>query len=386
MSTPKDIKDPLSMFRAAEVIENELKKEEEKHGEKQSEKKDDKQQKSKESQFSELKKAKEAAEKEAERLKAELSQFEEFKPLKPIAEYIKTKEGGLDDEKVNKYIERNKEKKTKLTEYEKKLKETDMRLKEVSIDHSTEFRDDYIAPLEKEKGNFIALIAPVNNEGQIKNPKLIDSLYGRLLATDKDGKPLNSIQVKAVLTKFEEEYKKATGEDYDIPQLSQVVNQIQSVRSKTISAINAKQNWEKVREEKKKELLFQESQQHEEFIKKETAGRLYVTDKVIKDFDYSSIEGVIAEDEFKDSIKENSNFLIKVLKGEDKKEYADLLTDLSKAKHFDSLVTKVKEVQEELRLEKLKNKSGAPGGGGSSQRKEIKKPDGKPADPLGMFK
>lgn len=385
MSTPKDIKDPLSMFRAAEVVEEELKKGEEKPGEKPPEKKDDKQPKSKESQFTELKRAKEAAEKEAERLKAELSQFEEFKPLKPIAEYIKTKEGGLDDEKVNKYIERNKEKKTKLTEYEKKLKETDMRLKEVSIDHSTEFRDDYIAPLEKEKGNFIALIAPVNNEGQIKNPKLIDSLYGRLLATDKDGKPLNSIQVKAVLTKFEEEYKKATGEDYDIPQLSQVVNQIQSVRSKTISAINAKQNWEKVREEKKKELLFQESQQHEELIKKETAGRLYVTDKVIKDFDYSSIEGVVAEDEFKDSIRENSNFLIKVLKGEDKKEYAELLTDLTKASHFDSVVSKLKETQEELRLEKLKNKSGAPGGVGS-QKKEVKKPEGKPSDPLGMFR
>ena len=35
------------------------------------------------------------------------------------------------------------------------------------------------------------------------------------------------------------------------------------------------------------------------------------------------------------------------------------------------LVNKVKEVQEELRLEKLKNKSGAPGGGGSSQRRDC---------------
>jgi len=379
MST--EIKDPLSMFRATEVVEGdppEVKKEEEKIVEKQP--------KSKESQFSELKKAKEAAEKEAERLKSELTQFEELKPLKPVADYIKTKEGGLDDEKVNKYIERNKEKKKKLTEYEKKLQETDMRLKEISIDNSNEYNEDYILPLNKEKQNLVAIIAPINNEGKIKNPKLIDSLYNNLLALDDKGKPLNSIQVKAVLTKFENEYKRATGEDYDLPQLSQVVNQIQTVHGKIVKAVSAKQNWEKTKEEKKKELLYQEAQQKEEYIKKETAGRVYVTDKVIKDFDYSSIEGVIAEDEFKDSIKENSSFLIKVLKGEDKKEYADLLTDLSKAKHFDSLVTKVKEVQEELRLEKLKNKSGAPGGGGSSQRKEIKKPDGKPVDPLGTFK
>ena len=383
MSEPKaPTVDPLSMFRVSPP--DELNKEEPKKEETPPEAK--KPEKSKDVQFSELKRQKELAEKEAEKLKKELEEYSALKPLKAVGEYIKTKAGDINEETVNKFIEKGKDRKKKLTEYEQQLQEKEERLKEISIDHSSEFNQEYIAPLQTEQVNLTALIANLDNEGKVKHESLINQFRNALLKIDDKGQPLDSIKVKSLLLQFEKEYKKATGEDYELPNLSQLVNQVSTVVKKTKEAVNAKQNWSKVREEKERERLFNEATRHADLLKKEEAGRNYITNKIIKDFDYSAIEGIIPEDTFKETLQTSNAFLIEVLNGKKKKDYGDLLVDLTKASQFDDLVAKCKTLQEELEKEQKKNKSGLPAGGGSQKPKpqsgEQKK---EKVNPLAVF-
>ena len=384
MSEPKaPTVDPLSMFRVSPP--DELNKEEPKKEETPPEAK--KPEKSKDVQFSELKRQKELAEKEAEKLKKELEEYSALKPLKAVGEYIKTKAGDINDETVNKFIEKGKDRKKKLTEYEQQLQEKEERLKEISIDHSSEFNQEYIAPLQTEQVNLTALIANLDNEGKVKHESLINQFRNALLKIDDKGQPLDSIKVKSLLLQFEKEYKKATGEDYELPNLSQLVNQVSTVVKKTKEAVNAKQNWSKVREEKERERLFNEATRHADLLKKEEAGRNYITNKIIKDFDYSAIEGIIPEDTFKETLQTSNAFLIEVLNGKKKKDYGDLLVDLTKASQFDDLVTKCKTLQAELEKEQKKNKSGLPHGGGSQKPKQGSGEEKKETvNPLGVFR
>jgi len=99
------------MFKASPAPAEEVKKEE------QVDDQPKKPEKSKDVQFAELRKQKELAEKEAERLKKELEEYSSLKPLKAVGEYIKTKAGDINEETVNKFIEKGKDRKKKLTEY-----------------------------------------------------------------------------------------------------------------------------------------------------------------------------------------------------------------------------------------------------------------------------
>ena len=188
---------------------------------------------------------------------------------------------------------------------------------------------------------------------------------------------------------FETDYRKQTGEDYEMPELKEVVNQVRTVVSKLKSTIDAKRNWSKVQEESQKEKLFEQAESERIRIKKETDSRNYVTNKVINEYDFTTIEDIIPKDEFVDEIKENNNYFNGLLSGDSKvkpKKFDEAIVEMTKAKLFDKVVEKFREIQEELKTEKAKNKSGLPGNGGSQKPPASK--DGRKAEgfnPLGYL-
>lgn len=340
----------------------------------------DKKKKEKEEQVAELRRAKDKAEKEAEDLKKKLQEIEGLAPLKKVADHIKSrfKTEKVDDEIVDKFIEHHRERKKSLTEKEKLLAQKEETIKLLDMEKSDEWINGYVKPVRESADSLLATIANIDEEGKIKNQEIMGSLMKELTILDKDGNPLNPIQVKQRLELFAKRYNKETGEDWDIPPLTMVVSAVKDYSAKIKKAAIAKQNWSKALEDAQKERLYFEAQSQQEAIAREITNRNFVTDKVIRGFDYDSLGGIVEEDEFRDLIRENNDYFIRLLKNDDKvqkKQYPDLLIEMAKAQKFDYILARYKELSEEV--EKLREiaKGGLPHGGGSGGSRVSEKDD-----------
>lgn len=344
--------------------------------------------KNKDQQFKELKLAKEKAEKEAEELKKQLDELKEISPLKPVAEYLKTKVGKVDEEAVNSFIEKQKERKKKLVETERAYQEKEEVVKSLSIERSDEWRKDYIEPLAKERNNLIAMVASIDNEGKIRHPQLIEGLVNQLTMVSKDGKHLDAIEIKKVLTQFEKIYKQKTGEDWDGTNLNEVAKTVESIAGKIIKANVARSNWAKTLEEREKERLFNEEKAREELAKKEIAANEYVTRKLISEFDFSQLEGIIPEEEFTEELIQQNKYITGIRTGDKSskpKEYKELVVEMAKAKNFDKLLAKIREQEQEIEKLKEINKGGIGSGGGGTPPKREPKKVAQSSDPLSFL-
>lgn len=334
----------------------------------------DKQKKDKGLQWTELKKKKEEAEKKVEELQKKLDEIKGSETLKPIAEYLEGKYGKIDNDSVNKFIEHNKTRKKELIETREKLSQKDKELGEISIEKSDEFKNNYVIPFSKQKDSVLAVISPIDKSGKIKNPELITQLYNDITKVNKDGSPLSSIQIKGILSKFADEYEKKTGEEYDLPQLSLVVNEVADLVDKYKKILDAKNRWDEIKTEQEKEKLYLSSKKEEEVIKKEIANRDFIINKLKDEFDFSDIGSALEKDEILEKIDENHRYLTSILKREkDAKPrgYQSLIKSLAYADLFPILVEKYNNVLSELEKEKEKSKPPIPHGG--SKRTEPKK-------------
>lgn len=335
-------------------------------------------------QFAELKRAKERAEKaladkekEIEDFKKKLNETNEFAPLKPIAEHIKAKFKAekIDEEVVNKFIEHNRTRKKTLQEKEAEVAKKEETIKLLNLEQSQEWRDGYVKPLQESRNALFATLANIDDKGEVKNAKIIESLLGELIQLDKDGNPLNPIQVKQKVVAFAKKYEEATGEEWDMPPIGMINSSIKDFASKVVNAATARKNWSQALEQAKKEELYTQAKNHEETIKRETASRNFVTDKVIREFDFTQFEGILDEDDFTDAIRENNNYFIKLLKGDkevQKKQYPDMLIELAKASKFDAVIARIRELEQELDKMKEINKGGLPQRGGRKPDNQSK--------------
>jgi len=386
--------DPTTIFRTSATVKEELTEEQKAAAAAAAEEATKKKTKSKEEQFGELKKAKEDAEKRLADFQKEIDEkykpLEELVPVKTIAEYIKTKEGRLDEEAVNNFISRQKGRKQKLTESEKILQEKEQRLKEISIVESDEWKENYQKPIQDAQTTLYATIANVDADGTIKHGNLVDHLAKSILKIDeKTGEPLSAPQIKAILGKFAEEYEKKTGEEYEIPRINDVVDSVRVFINRYKKAADAKINWEKERDKNNKEKLFHKAKEQEELISKEVKARDYQINEFIKGYDFSTIEGVIEKDDLVKEIKSQHDYYINVMKDPSKldREYHQNVELISKGKLFDILAQKVKSLQTELEKANEKIRSGLPSGGQKTGEENNKKPMfEKGKDPTSIFK
>ena len=330
-------------------------------------------QKDKPTQIAELRRAKEAAEKaandakkEAEKLRKELEEVSAFKPLEPVTKYLKDKFGDVNEESVNKFIEKNRERKNKLTETEKALQEREKQIEDLDIEYSDDWKKGFVEPIKKTQSSLVAKLGTFDRETKrLRHPELFEGLLKTLIQTDKDGNPLSSLEIKGILVSFEDEYKKRTGEDWEMPNLTHVTEDVENLVGKMKAAASARMNWSKAKEEREKDRLFTQAKQQEENIKKEIANRDYLTRKVITEYPID-FDDVVDKDAFVEDIEDSNNYLKGLLtrdKNTKPKQYTDLLVDMAKAKHFDNVVTKYRELQEEVKKLREENKGTIPHGG-----------------------
>ncbi len=308
--------------------------------------------KDKDDQVGELRIQRDALAKENEELKKYKDELEKLKNLKPVAEYIEKKNGKIDEDAVNKFIQTNKERKGKLTELEKKYQEKELTVQELSILQSDLWRDEYAAPMQKADQDLFATIAMVDKDGNIRYPELFTKLKTILLTTDKEGKPKNSVQIKQALKEFATEFKQVTQEDYEIPKLTDVTVAAEQAYKKYTAAVIAKQNWNKTVEEKQKERLYDTTKKQERDNEAVILQRTKALDVVKNEFKYDEVAEVFEEDEVKEEFDKVHTYVVKVMKGEEKQtEYPVFVQKMAKASMFDALLEKYKDLDAKFQKE-----------------------------------
>lgn len=308
-----------------------------------------------------LKQRMEKAEKELEELKKKYADADRFAPLAPIADYLKEKEGDINEETVKKFIEKGKNRKKELSEISERLKNKDIELKNIKIEASDEWREEFQKPINESSKNLFALLANFDNEGKIKNEELITSLYHDITSIDKEGKPKDAVAIRASIKRFQDIYSKKTGEDYEIPSINEVMNGVRTIHNNIIKAHKARQDWEATIEERKKERLFEEDKKKQSWLKKELDGRNFIKRQVLSDFDYSELENIASKEEIEEAINNEHSFLnAHLTNSEDKKprSYNEYLINSVKATLYDKLLEKNKELMEEIKILKEDSKSG----------------------------
>lgn len=249
-------------------------------------------------------------------------------------------EGETFGDKYKKFVEFESEAKEKLPKYkevEERYKEKDSELRRINITSSDEWRENIEKPVIHARDSYVAVLADIDDEGNVRNEKQILTLANRLF---NEGKDLTPVMIKAILKKFSTDYEQATGEIYEVPAISEIVKARESV-IKTLTRRNeAFNNWEK---EKKKEEEDYIIEQEERKSKLNESGRKEREDQfkeVSSSFDYKGLSSFFDEKAVKARIEEVYSDVEKALSGEGKMPtYKETLNNQIKARLFDELLT-----------------------------------------------
>lgn len=341
-----------------------------------------------------LRKKKDELEKKNTELQKQLDELKclgDLKPLSVVADYLKKKnDGKIDDDVVNKFIEDQKKRKKDLEEKDKQIKLKDGAINEFEITATDTWKQDFQKPLFDAHDSLIATVSNVDKEGNIKHPELVNSLVKALITGKQDGSNYTTVEIKGIIQRFQSDYEDKTKEEYDVPRINEVVDYVNQVRSLSTKAENARSNWKKTIEEKKKERIFEESKEQEILSKKERDGREYQFKKAVLNFDLKSVDGIFDEDEIKEFAESSHNEFTEIFEGKKNQlSYQDIVTNMSKSKGYDVLIDKYKELKSEFEKYKKINNSGL---SRESKEREVKKegeqsevkPDG--FDPLSALR
>lgn len=317
----------------------------------------EKSKKTKEDNIAELKAARDKAQKEFEKAQERLKELEGLEPLKKVAEHLKKKKGkeSLAEEDVDEFIETNRTRKKTLTEFEQKLKEKDQTVKELEIEKSDEWKNEYVAPIQKAATNIYTTLAQIGEDGKVVGEELTKGLMNELAKLDDKGNPKTPLEIKQIMRKFQREFFDKTGIEYDAPSIPEISEGIEKYHSRLKIAFEAKKNWSEAQEKRKKEQLFEMSQKEKETIEKELKGRDYVFNKVINSDEVKSIAEIVG-DEFVEAFKTEHEYMQGILKRDENSKprgYDGLIQSLAKGKAFDTLLGKFRDLQK--RVEELES-------------------------------
>lgn len=280
-----------------------------------------------------------------EELRQKYERIKDFdnEKLEDIKGLIESQEGDSFEEKVEN-LKKGYELTTKqLQEIKEKEEEREQWFKQNQIQNSTEFKENYQKPVEKDLEYFNTLLSEVDNEGNFKNEdkfaKLREYIFNK-------GEDITLPKLKAIVNKFSEEYQKAFGEAPDLPSIKEIINARDSLVSSLEKRQIAVNQWEEIREreEKESEIKTKEERQKQlEVIKKDQDEKYK---RFILDFDYDSVEDFFPQDEVKGHLSEIKGEIDKLINNERKDftftEYLDIAV---KAKMFDKLLNESKDLK-----------------------------------------
>lgn len=346
-------------------------------GENEPPKPEDQQQQQKEQQkkpshienINELKKKKDLLEARVKELeedaKSKKQIIDEYNVVKPIVDHIKTKEQKLDNESVNNYINRQKERKKVVEEYGQKLTEKEKRLQEIEITSSDLWKNEYEIPLIKAKDAFVATLTNVDSEGKPRHPELVEHLVESLSkVNEKTGEPLNAMQIRAIVAKFAKEYEDNTGIPYEVPTILEIKDSLDMFIGKYKESYVAKQNWKKVSEEKRVKELAKMSEEQKRRMQEELSARDLLITETINNIDYSEFQEAFQKDDVMLQIQNEHKHFVDSMTGKTaQRDYHEHVVLSAKGKLFDKLISEFKSVKDQLKAEKEKNRSSIPNGG-----------------------
>jgi hypothetical protein len=327
--------------------------------------------KDKDDSIQDLRKQRDALRKELDALKPKVKEVDELKPLtslKKVAEYIASKTGkkvsDISEDDVDKFIEKNKGRKKELNDLSLKFKEKDDEIKELSIERSDEWRNEYQKPIEKAAIALSACLDQVDGNGKSKHPEFTQSLLTTMskCVNPKDGS-IDYGRLKMILRSAEDKYKATYEDEPDpFPTLSEVSKLLEVYTEKAIKANDAKQNWFSEQQKKREQKTFEEAKALELRTKREKDAFEFVKNKLKTDF--KSDKWDVDDDEFSTLVDEHVSQRIEIMEGKRKAmSPTDFIARNIKADRYDALFEENKKLKAKLNLSKGVGPGGDSGGG-----------------------
>lgn len=302
--------------------------------------------KDKEESISDLRKAKDELKAKVDELQAALDGASKLgnESLKPIAEYIETKYGKIDEASIKAFIEHNKSRKTQLNELAEKMKDKDEKLKDLDIRASEEFEEQYVKPHKERISDLFAEVAMVDKNGEPIQPDLFNNVVKNIA---KNAKDITSARAKAILKELGEKYKEITGEDYEPPTISSFMSAVREVKTVAEKMEHAYNNWETVKKESTVKSQAEKQREQEQASKQQFSERRKLAQKAVDEFNYDDFDGIVESDDIVEIITNEFKRGEKQIAGEEQpKSYDFYLARGAKAELFDKIMPEFKRLRE----------------------------------------
>ena len=290
-----------------------------------------------------LRKQRDEALEEAKAAKAFKETFGDNSPdvIKPVFEWIKEYTGGvITPETVKEKLEEIKSVNERLDDLRKQSEEKESIINELDIRQSKEFKTNFEAPYKEALDSLFLEFANLTDDKKIIAPKATESLNA--LLTSKDD--LTAVDIKAAIIKFQKEYKSESGEDPTVSGISAIMESYRKFHSKREKLREAYTNWKKVKTEEEKKKIAEDQVKNEARARADKRKRIDLATKAYKEFDIIEEIDFLEEKEIKSLFDEEFDFGENVLSGKEIPSYDTIIQKGVKAKLFDRLFEKYKDM------------------------------------------
>jgi len=280
--------------------------------------------------------------------------------LKKVADYIKDRYGDLTEEAVDKFINKNKTRKEAVQKLEDLLKEKDERVKQYSIIESDEYKSQYGKPLHDSAIAVLASITMFDGDGKPMMPEIFQRYHSEIL---KSADEMDAAKLKSIIARIKSEFQEETGEQYEAPSIGALMADVRNYANLSDKARSAIKNWEETRKQEREKQIREQSEQFEKSQKELRRRRRRLAEQAMEEFDLDSVEGVIEEDDVAQLFNSELRYIEEGMDDNAKlRPFNVTLTDQVKARMFDKMLPRFKELMEELNIkEKRKRESLEPG-------------------------
>lgn len=269
--------------------------------------------------------------------------YKRFQPFdteafKEVEEVVNSFEGETIDDKIKAFRAKYDGFEDELKQVRQKEEEREAWFRQNKITSSSEWNERYQKPLEKAKEFYVTTLGEVDSEGNPKNEKHFVKLREMIF---NEGKEIELPKIKAILQKFSAEYRKAFGEDPDLPSIKAIVDARDEVVAKAVARQKSLDMWE---EEQKAQASKAKTKAAEEAQTLREQKKIEISEDTItfaESFDYEPLSGFFEKDKIKETVNSIKEEVVQVISG-DKEDinYSQYLDLALKAKLFDDLLSK----------------------------------------------
>jgi hypothetical protein len=261
-----------------------------------------------------------------------------FEVLKPI---ILEEEGEEIGSKIANLATKHKEYKTKIGELTEKEKAREAWFRENQILHSREFQENYELPVKKSVDLYNALLGETDKEGK---PVREDVWVKYRKAIWNDGKELTAAQIKAINKNFSDGYHQKFGDAPELPSIREIMDSRDELIDAQYNRIQAIQNWEKEVELRTAQQKNQETEREAEIRKAKEIENRQKYDVFKKEIKYDAYSEFFDKEVIDSKAEEMRIEFEDAMSGKNVPKLEEYFEMLHKAKLFDDLLNKSKEL------------------------------------------